>query len=222
MKIQKEKSISITIYLVQRLKSMKVVKNENPRKERGRGKNIFLIQTYEYDQKIKERKYDIMGTTKNVYTVTVNNTPSCTCPDYKQRNKRCKHIFFVLTQIMKVGEEREDSNSYSDNELDDMFSKIPEITENLKVNAQCLEKYLCTQNQNGEVNMKNINDDDVCPVCLGDMLDQNDEITYCRYSCGSCIHTNCFAMFNSQKNIIKCLYCQKDWTLEKKEYISLN
>lgn len=209
----------------------KVIKNEkidNPRKERGKAKNIFLIQTHEYNKNIKERKYDIMGTTKNVYTVTINKSPSCTCPDYVQRHKRCKHIFFVLTQIMKVSAEREDIKSYSDEELDDMFNKIPMITENLKVNAQCLEKFKSiSKNKNGEVDMKNIEEEDICPICLGDLFvftqrDQEDEITYCKYSCGQCIHTKCFAMYNSQREAIKCLYCQKDWISDKKQYISLD
>jgi hypothetical protein len=200
-------------------KKTKETKIYNPRKERGRGRNIFLIQTHEYDQKIKERKYDIMGTTKNVYTVTINKTPSCTCPDYKQRGKRCKHIYFVLTQIMKVCEEREDIKSYTDNELADMFSKIPMITENLRVNAQCLDNYLCKKNKNGEVDRKNITDEDVCPICLGDMIDQDDELTYCKYSCGSSVHSDCFKMFNSQRNDVKCLFCQKKWIEET--YVNL-
>ncbi len=204
------------------MKIPKVAKLENPRKERGKAKNIFLIQTHEYDPKIKERKYDIMGTTKNVYTVMINKVSTCTCPDYKQRHKRCKHIYFVLTQIMKVSAEREDIESYNNEELDDMFNKIPMITENLRVNAQCLQKYLCKRNKKGEIEMKNVSEDDLCPVCLGDMMDESEEKTYCRYSCGSCIHTKCFAMFNSQREIIKCLFCQKDWVSEKGEYVSLN
>lgn len=202
------------------MKIPKVKKTENQRKERGKGKNIFLIQTHEYDPTIRERKYDIMGTTKNVYTVTINKTPSCTCPDYKQRHNRCKHIFFVLGQIMRVSEVREDIREYKNEELDDMFNKIPVITENLRVNAQCFQKYLCTKNQNGEIEMKNLSEDDLCPVCLGDMMDQ-EEITHCKYSCGSCIHKKCFEMFNSQRDVIKCLYCQKDWIKQKKEYINL-
>lgn len=207
-----------------KMKMPKVVKEENARKERGKAKNIFLIQTHEYDQKNRERKYDIMGTTKNVYTVTINKIPKCTCPDYKQRHNRCKHIYFVLTQIMKVSREREDIESYDDNELEDMFNKIPIITENLRVNAQCLQKYLGTKNKNknGEVEMKEASEEDICPVCLGDIMDENEETVYCKYSCGQCIHAKCFEMYNSQTKAIKCLFCQKDWTIDKKDYINLN
>ncbi len=202
----------------------KRIMDDGERKSRGKAQKIFLILTHEYDNNL-ERKYEVMGTTGNVYLVTINNSPTCTCPDHVTRSKRCKHIYFVLTRIMMVKTEQEDIKKYTDNDLEDMFTNIPRITENLKVDAKSLEKYkTLKKNSNGKVDKRNIDQDDMCPVCLGDLEDIDEEIIFCEYSCGACIHKDCFNMFNSKKTgTIKCLFCHKDWAQElKQHYINLD
>ena len=207
--------------------SRKTIKDNGDRKNRGRAQKIFLILTHEYDNNL-ERKYEVMGTTGNVYLVTINNKPTCTCPDYMTRSKRCKHIYFVLTRIMKVKAEQEDIKKYTDSDLQDMFTNIPTITENLRVDyakqKEFLEKYkTLNKNPNGKVDKRNIDQDDMCPVCLGELDDHEEEIIFCEYSCGACIHKECFNMYNSkQPGTKKCLFCHKDWDQEiKQQYIKL-
>jgi hypothetical protein len=196
--------------------------SQDDRKSRGKEQKIFLIMTHEYENDDMERSYAVMGTTGNVYTVTIKNKPTCTCPDFTIREKRCKHIYFVLTRIMKVSEDREDIDTYSDDDLIDMFSKIPHITDNLRVESSKLDLYKSMKkNKNGEVTMKEITEEDLCPICLDEMYECGEEITYCKYSCGACIHRKCFDMFNSkQTGDIKCLYCHKIW-YDKKEYLNI-
>lgn len=203
------------------IKGFRVTGTECARKKRGKSQRIFLILTHESD-KDYERKYEVMGTTGNAYTVTVNARPSCTCPDHTTRNRRCKHIFFVLTRIMKVREDQEDIEKYTEDDLEEMFENIPNITENLKVNVTQLNRYRTLQkNKNGEVDRKEIDDDEMCPICLGDMLDCDEELSYCRYYCGTNIHKECFDMYNSKQYSIKCLFCHNNWIEEKKNYINL-
>lgn len=40
----------------------------------------------------------IVGTTGNVYLVTLKN---CTCQDFKRRQKPCKHMYFLAAQTMR-------------------------------------------------------------------------------------------------------------------------
>jgi hypothetical protein len=200
------------------------IKIENERKKRGKEQKIFLILTHEYDEDILERKYEVMGTTCNAYTVIINSEPTCTCPDFTQRNHRCKHIYFVLTKIMKVAVNQEDILKYSVNNLLDMFTNIPIITENLKIDPIRLKKYKnLKKNGNGEVVARNIDEDDICPICMGDMYDCSEELTFCKYSCGTSIHKQCFDIYcnNKVKNSIVCLYCHKNWTQEEKLYINI-
>ena len=43
---------------------------------------------------IPEETIDLAGTTGNVYSISICQLPSCTCPDSKKGNQ-CKHIVYV-------------------------------------------------------------------------------------------------------------------------------
>lgn len=43
---------------------------------------------------IPGEKVDIVGTTGNIYTITIGKAPSCSCPDARKGNQ-CKHIIYV-------------------------------------------------------------------------------------------------------------------------------
>ena len=41
-----------------------------------------------------EETIEMAGTTGNIYSITINQIPSCTCPD-NRRGNQCKHIVYV-------------------------------------------------------------------------------------------------------------------------------
>jgi hypothetical protein len=215
------KKKEIMVNVINLKKEAKIIKGyenrsiDDIRKARGKEQKIFLILTHEYDADDLERKYEVMGTTGNVYTVSILNTPTCTCPDYVSRNKRCKHIYFVLTRIMKVKSSQEDIEEYSDGDLEDMFENIPQITENLRIDANRLAKFrILKKNGNNEVEKRELDDESMCPICLTELCDCDEELIYCRYSCGYSLHKQCFDMYNSkQHGQFKCIFCQKPWEL---------
>ena len=49
---------------------------------------------------IIEENVDIVGTTGNIYTVTVSYEPRCTCPDARKGNQ-CKHIIYVWYFLLR-------------------------------------------------------------------------------------------------------------------------
>jgi len=185
---------------------------EEVRKNRGKEQRIFLVMAHDFVENSLERNYDVMGTTGNVYTICICQFPTCTCPDFKSRNKRCKHIYFVLSRIMKVSEDREDVKNYTNEELTDMFNKIPDILNNLKVDSHLVNMYLKIKKKpNGEIEQQDITAEMICPICLENLTETNEPMVYCKYSCGIPIHELCFEMFNKKKADVKCLLCQKDW-----------
>lgn len=196
---------------------------EEERKSRGKAQRIFLILTHDYNEDEFKRSYEVMGTSGNAYTVCIETVPTCTCPDYATRHKRCKHIYFVLSRIMKVKSDQEDIAEYTDDDLYDMFANIPQITENLRVDASKVARFKSLKkNGNGEVTIRTINEEDVCPICLGDMYECNEDIIFCKYWCGSSIHKECFDRYNAHRNEeTKCLFCHKKWEKSSSEYINL-
>jgi len=175
------------------------------RKERGINQKIFLIETCEVKDPNK-REYAVMGTSGNVYNVSIENKPTCTCPDYVQRQKRCKHIYFVLIRIMKVT--NEDKSKYSNQELQSMFNNIPNITKNLMVNRKLKDQYESLKITN-ETQQKDIDDEDDCPICLEPL--KSYDVVYCKLSCGKSIHKVCFSMWTKNKSPPTCVYCRNIW-----------
>ena len=162
--------------------------------------NIYLIESVPPDEDNPyEREYLIMGNSGNTYTVTISNDPSCTCPDYRTRGNRCKHIYFVLIRIMNTYNYTEEI--YSDDELEEMFSNIPQVAKNLMYQEE-------KPQEQKEVKQK-FQKDDVCPICL-DPLENGKELDYCKYSCGQTIHKKCFSMWEKSKGGI-CVFCRGKW-----------
>jgi hypothetical protein len=42
----------------------------------------------------------VLGSTGNVYTVTLQDVPQCTCPDFARKQDLCKHILFVFLKVV--------------------------------------------------------------------------------------------------------------------------
>ena len=188
--------------------------------------NLYLVESIpQNSNEEKKRIYLIMGSTGNVYSVVITNKPTCTCPDFKQRKKRCKHIYFVLIRIMKV--ENPIIKKFTNENLDEMFNNIPLITNNLIVDKSKRDKFHeitnnIKSNNSKEINSKTdnkvkqrLNDNDICPICL-DNINNGKELDYCKYSCGLTLHKKCFQMWEKRNKGI-CVFCRADWYKNKKK-----
>ena len=69
-----------------------------------------------------ERQFIISSISGNQYTVTVNRLVHCTCPNCTYNAKRCKHIEFVMQDILH---EKFPRIYYADNVLDSLFKYLP-------------------------------------------------------------------------------------------------
>ncbi len=172
-------------------------------------KQKSLVQKLFYIDRPEINTFLIMGTTKNVYHITINDTPSCTCPDYVTRNNRCKHIYFVLMRVLK--QENADKIKFSEQDVDKMLN-VQLYLDKLIVDDDAKEKYDFIKNQ--KITAKS--SDDLCPICLDDLIN-GDNIIYCKAKCGKCVHEECFKMW-CHKNIPKCVYCSSPWNVT---YINL-
>ncbi len=71
---------------------------------------------------VHERKFIVNSISGNKYTVTVNRLVNCTCPDCQHRVRRCKHINFIMNNILHETYPR----IYYDNKaLDNLFKYLP-------------------------------------------------------------------------------------------------
>ena len=101
-------------------------KNVNIKKNNKRTFGDSCVVSYEVfpptKRNIHERKFNINSISGNKYTVTVKKLVNCSCPDCQYRVRRCKHIYFVMNNILHEPYPR----IYYDNRtLDNLFKYLP-------------------------------------------------------------------------------------------------
>ena len=69
-----------------------------------------------------ERKFIIHSISGKNYLVTINKLVDCTCPICVYKAKRCKHIDFVMKEILH---EKYPKIYYDNNSLDHLFKYLP-------------------------------------------------------------------------------------------------
>lgn len=181
------------------------------RKIRGMSQPIYLINFDTQRENTESKKFTVLGTTGTVYTVTIDECPKCTCPDFRQRKKRCKHIYFILIRVMKVPEENEDIKTFTKEQVTTMFTNMQEIAKSVYINDELRQMYniICQQNlaENKTVPMK---DEELCPICLDD-INCGEPVDYCKYACGNPVHVGCFKMWIKGKKDVTCVLCRSKW-----------
>jgi len=119
-----------------------------------------------------------------------------------------------------------------------MFNNMPKITKLLMAKKKDIKKYNEFKNESKEkkkkkkkkkekekeeneeenenvVQQKEIDKDDDCPICLEKLLN-DEEIVYCKYSCGKSIHKICMNKWIKIKGPF-CVYCRGNWLATEKK-----
>ena len=68
--------------------------------ERVFAQRFYLINREREDGALSE-VFKVLGSTGNLYTVTITNLPTCDCPDALKGN-HCKHLLFVMLKVLHV------------------------------------------------------------------------------------------------------------------------
>lgn len=162
---------------------------------RAKTQKIYLVNRNVTD---KSADFDIMGSTGNIYTVSLNGKPECTCPDHELRNRRCKHILFMLAKIFNVEDPYQPK--FSMNEIKKYITCYQENIKKFNISYD-------TKNKCIDVGKRDICDD--CIICL-DPIDNGEKYIYCKTSCGKCLHENCYNMFRKTGKTT-CPYCMNEF-----------
>lgn len=147
---------------------------------------------------------DIVGSTGNIYTVTIGQLASCTCPDSKKGNE-CKHKVYALSTILKAPEHLVYQLAFLSSELGDIFEGAPPIP---------------TEVTKGETNdgaRKPVEGE--CPICYMDLEEESNELVWCKAACGNNVHKSCFEQWAASQrgSTVKCVYCRTPWEMDRKE-----
>ncbi|KAI3823504.1 hypothetical protein L1987_04942 [Smallanthus sonchifolius] len=162
----------------------------------------------------------ILGTTGNVYTVTLSATPTCTCPD---STIPCKHILFLYTRVLSL--------SLSDPCLRRRTLRPCQLTRLLSakvsgeavagapVRRRFLELY---RRRNGNKLSVHVEDGSTCPVCLEELGVGGRRVVACA-TCKNPVHVGCLMNWKSKRSRT-CVICRARWrdTSQEDKYINLS
>ena len=187
------------------------------RYERARNQRFYLITS---DISNNLCKFNVMGSTGNVYTVLIDSEKdTCTCPDYLGRKQHCKHIIFVLNMVLSINIEDIFMRNYNPDSIKtyaenhDIFTQF--TSDSL---IERFNKINISKSTDSEVKQK-MNQE--CAICFEKINHEKDKIVYCKYVCGNSVHKECFNRWSTIKPN-QCVYCRGMWTKESEsKYINL-
>ncbi|KAH7155713.1 hypothetical protein B0J13DRAFT_232821 [Dactylonectria estremocensis] len=142
-----------------------------------------------------EEIVEMTGSTGNIYTVVIAQIPSCDCPHAKKGNQ-CKHLFYVLKQVLNAPYEMVYQAAFLSSELRDIFAAAPPIS---------------TSKQAETEKRKPIEGD--CPICFSELEAKGSEIVvWCRAACGQNMHEECFNIWaRTKQGDTTCPMCRSVW-----------
>ncbi|PKY01907.1 RING finger domain-containing protein [Aspergillus campestris IBT 28561] len=145
--------------------------------------------------------FDMVGTTGNMYKTTIGKVPSCDCPDATKRGTLCKHICYVLVNVLKATTHLQYQAAFLSSELREIYHHSPL--------AQKEAESKPGADTNG--NRKPIEGD--CPICFMEFEPDKEDIVWCRAACGNNVHKACFEKWAiTQRSVgVRCVYCRSPW-----------
>ena len=139
---------------------------------------------------------DIVGSTGNIYTVTVSHVPACTCPDSAKGNE-CKHKVYALHTVLKAPFHLQYQLALVTSELEEIFARAPPIPTDLAEDSKGSRKPT----------------DGECPICYFDLDEAHNKLVWCKAQCGHNLHKSCFDQWAKSQGgkEVRCVYCRTPW-----------
>ncbi|GLB41179.1 putative RING finger domain protein [Lyophyllum shimeji] len=175
------------------------------RVERVMSQRFFMIDRQRNPGELKE-VFSVLGSTGNVYTVTIDHKPSCNCPDHLKGN-HCKHILFIFLKVLQVSQESGFwyQKALLTSELETIFAEAPLAPNSVAhrrirdAHARAVGKATNqTQTQAQTNNHKRTpGPDDDCAICYETMHKVQEALLVWCEDCGNALHRQCFQEYRT-------------------------
>lgn len=188
------------------------------RLHRAATQRLYLVEREEVDESSESCAFTVLGSTGNVYTVTLEEIPSCTCPDFAKKQDLCKHMLFVYLKVIGLSPSNPLAfqKGYVRSELQELFGMINDRRVGGAVLANDTVRQNFARLQSGEevegeetagVQRRSLEED--CPICFDSL--QSSATTYCRGQCGGNMHLDCWRRWKARQSAPTCPLCRTPW-----------
>lgn len=167
------------------------------------------------------KRFTVLGSTGNVYTVLVDALVSCDCPDAEKGNL-CKHQLFVMLRVLRVPASSEllYQKALLASEREELFSSARRPERRSVVNDAVRKAFVKATSSSHKKEKKQEkkeehrgSKDDDCPICF-EILG-NEKLQTCKL-CSNAVHEDCFRRWaKSQGSDVTCPFCRAKWVEPK-------
>nr|CAD7416194.1 unnamed protein product [Timema poppensis] len=174
-----------------------------------------------------------------MFQVYLGDPHQCSCHEFRKSHDLCLHLCWVLLRKLKLqpddplayqGPEVERKSSRNRSDGEEKLGMVPQELSRLLYSkdkhCESIRKRAqrdVTNETLGEVTSRKITKEDVCPICLENLLEKKSPVTHCRYGCGQAVHIHCMKVMARhqmdgmlEKNIghtmLFCPLCRGDFT----------
>ena len=195
----------------------KIPANIEVRLHRALRERLFLLQRHPQQGDVSPSvKFEVLGSTGNVYTVVVAEIPSCSCPD---SSVPCKHLLFVYLRVLRLPAESPLLYQVAlvPTELIEMFALAPaDSGRHVMASDIVLQTFLhgAAPNVPGQsrsgVTRRAVDTTEDCSICFEPF--GTERLVWCEVQCGNSLHAACMAMIvgHSDRNA-RCPLCRAPW-----------
>ncbi|XP_067230671.1 E3 ubiquitin-protein ligase ZSWIM2 [Chanodichthys erythropterus] len=160
------------------------------------------------------------GDSKN-YKVCLGDPHTCTCPTFQKEKDLCTHICWLLMRKFRLPRDHEYCFQYglAERQILELLQGL-HVTKTISPNDRgSSEIPSCPEpsEEDGGIRQKDIEKDDICPICQEELLLKKLPITYCKFSCGNNIHISCMKVWADHQTKrdpsapLKCPLCREDF-----------
>ncbi|KAJ8403421.1 hypothetical protein AAFF_G00351930 [Aldrovandia affinis] len=147
------------------------------------------------------------------FKVCLGNPHTCTCLTFAKEKDLCKHICWVLIRRFRLPRNHEYCLQLGlvDRQINDMVQDLHPLRTARPVNTPAPPMF----EEDGCVRQKEIDAEDVCPICQEELLGKRLPVAYCRYGCGNNIHISCMKVWADHQSpleaddMVQCPLCRE-------------
>eukprot|EP01051_Picozoa_sp_SAG22_P014515 SAG22_NODE_1771_length_3616_cov_7.362834_2_plen_727_part_01 len=145
------------------------------------------------------------------YRVSVGEQHSCNCGT---PNELCEHVLFVLVRVfrMQIANPLVWQLGLTEREITELLRGRPAAMLTRPPPRQSAAQAAAVPEEG--VPRKEMDDDELCPICY-DTMSLEQDVTFCKRSCGKNVHTKCMKMWADNRisngDGVTCPMCRSDW-----------
>ncbi|KAJ1113150.1 hypothetical protein NDU88_001405 [Pleurodeles waltl] len=148
------------------------------------------------------------------FKVLLGDPHTCNCPSFLREKEPCKHICWLLLRRFKLPRDHE--YAYQAGLVEREINSILRGLHSPDPATRKSPPPATTGAEEAQGRQKDLDSEDVCPICQDELLRRRLPVTYCR-TCGNAVHINCMKIWTEHQPqpeigcTAKCPLCREDF-----------